>query len=196
VTVLLAKLYAEQLILIQEKVSGEELPNNIPDLMILYLNEINRGVFEGKIDDSIVHRDAKIIAWECLKQNYRPTHALIADVCDAIGGDDPIGRLRYLENRLRLIHTSQPAQDRIRYLLDPLAEYLAGLYVIETNANKEDKWKEFLTYGLDVQGAPAAIRGFLLAIRDCCVARQNDVNIPDFVIIEINLLFTQDVHEE
>ncbi|MGA2403265.1 MAG: HEAT repeat domain-containing protein [Syntrophobacteraceae bacterium] len=186
-TVLLAKLYAEKMIHVQEAESGEELPNTIPDLMIDYLNEINRGVTEGKLDDRTVHRDAQTIAWECLRQNYRPTHARISDVLAKLTGNDAPNRLKYLEGRLRLIQTIQPAQDRVRFLLDPLAEYLAGLYLIDTNADSEEKWREFLSYGTQAPGTPVAIRGFLLAVRDCCIAKHADKFIPNFVVDELNV---------
>ena len=186
VTVLLAKLYAEQMILVREGKSGE-LPNTIPDLMIHYLNEINRGVSEGKLEDSIVHRDASTIAWECLRENYRPTPARITDISAALGGNDTTSRLKYLEDRLRLIQTIQPVKDRIRFLLDPLSEYLAGLHLIEINTNNEKKWREFLDRGTRIPGAPESIKGFLLAVRDCCIARQAETEIPGFVVDELNV---------
>ena len=62
-TVLLAKLYAEQMIASKER-AQDKLPENIPDLMLDYLNELNRK--EPELSDWAVHRAAKIIAWECL----------------------------------------------------------------------------------------------------------------------------------
>jgi hypothetical protein len=80
----------------------------------------------------------------------------------------------------------QPAQDRVRFLLDPLAEYLAGLYLIGINADSEEKWREFLSYCTQVPGTPEAIRGFLLAVRDCCIAKHTEKSIPDFVVDKLN----------
>ncbi|HTL90347.1 MAG TPA: HEAT repeat domain-containing protein, partial [Leptolyngbya sp.] len=74
ITVLLARLYAEQMIAKKEGSEGI-LPDNIPDLMLSYLNELNRDTAEHEPDNLTVHEDAKIIAWECLKHYYRPAPA-------------------------------------------------------------------------------------------------------------------------
>jgi len=187
ITVLLAKLYTDQMILLHEgKLGGDNL-NTIPDLMTSYLNEINRGVIEERLDDRTLHRVAEIIAWECLKQHFWPAPAQIDDICNSLGGNDALNQIIYLENRLRLIKRIEPAQDRIRFLLDPLAEYLAGLYLVNTYAANEDRWRQFLDYGANIPGAPETIKGFLLAVRDCCVARQPERNIPSFVVEELNV---------
>ena len=72
ITVLLAKLYADQIIAKKEGTTDGNLPNNIAELMLHYLNQLNRSVTEKKFSDFTVHKDAKIIAWECLKPTYRP----------------------------------------------------------------------------------------------------------------------------
>jgi len=32
---------------------------------------------------------------------------------------------------------------------------------------------------------PAAIQGFLLAVRDCCLAKGAEAKVPDFVAVEL-----------
>ncbi|NEP11231.1 MAG: HEAT repeat domain-containing protein [Symploca sp. SIO2C1] len=192
ITVLLAKLYAEQLIAAKENTAAAAgtttitpLPNNIPDLMLSYLNELNQEVKEDKLDDRSVQEDAKAIAWQCLKSTYRPSTAMRKDALAALDGDDAETRLQYLEDRLRLIQTIGPAQDRIRFALDPLAEYLAGLYVLELGGDSRGQWRKFLAQGAAVPGAPVAIQGFLLAVWDCCLAKGTEVKVPDFVAQEL-----------
>jgi hypothetical protein len=48
ITVLLAKLYAEQMIAAKEGPAESILPDTIPDLMLSYVNEVNRGVDRPK----------------------------------------------------------------------------------------------------------------------------------------------------
>ena len=72
ITVLLAKLYAELLISAKEGLRETDLPDNIPDLMLSYVNELNRGAGKDEPDNRSVHRDLKAIAWECLRQTFRP----------------------------------------------------------------------------------------------------------------------------
>jgi HEAT repeat protein len=193
ITVLLAKLYAEQLIGVKDGTSttvGAQglaplLPNNIPDLMLSYLNELNQDVTGDKFDDRTVQQDAKAIAWECLKQTYRPATAKREEALAVLGGDDAEARLKYLENRLRLIQTIGPAQDQIRFALDPLAEYLAALQLLEHYGKNQGQWRKFLSQTDAIPGAPTVIQGFLLAVRDCCLAKSAEAKVPDFVAQEL-----------
>ncbi|MFB2976854.1 hypothetical protein [Microseira sp. BLCC-F43] len=194
ITALLAKLYAEQLIAakvgsIQElPLQLPQLPDNIPDLMLSYLNELNRDLTGDKFDNRTIHQDAKTLAWQCLKQIYRPAAAKREDAIAALGGDNAEARLKYLETRLRLIQTIGPAQDQIRFSLDPLAEYLAGLYLLDVYGKDEGLWQQFLQEAAAMPGAPESIKGFLLAVRDCCLAKGKEAKVPDFVAEELGNL--------
>jgi HEAT repeat protein len=185
ITVLLAKLYADQMITAKEGLSEDKLPDNIPDLMLSYLNELNRAVVDRKLEDRIVHHDVKLLAWECLKPTFRPTAARNDDAMAALGGIDANAHFRYIEDRLRVIETVAPARNRFRFLLDPLAEYLAGLRLVELYGENREAWRRLLDEASSKQGAPEATRGFLLALRDCCIARGNETKIPEFVEREL-----------
>ena len=106
ITVLPAKLYADQMIAAKDGTTDGNLPENIPDLMLSYVNEVNRGLDEHKQEDRTVHHIVKAVAWECLKRTYRPTPAPRQDVLAALAGaPDAEGLLTYLEARLRLVQT-------------------------------------------------------------------------------------------
>jgi HEAT repeat protein len=187
ITVLLAKLYAEQMI---AKKDGSEgiLPDNIPDLMLSYLNELNRDVTEEEPNNLTVHEDAKIIAWECLKHYYRPAptkREAILEALQAQTGADEEGsktRLKHLEKRLRIVQAIGPAQDQICFALDPLAECLAALHLVELYGNHQDLWDDWLVQADAMPGAPESIQGFLLAMRDCCLTRSAEIDVPDSVL--------------
>ncbi|NJK52289.1 MAG: HEAT repeat domain-containing protein [Leptolyngbyaceae cyanobacterium SU_3_3] len=191
ITVLLAKLYAEQMIAKKEGIAEENLPDNIPDLMLSYLNELNRDAAEDEPDNLTVHEDAKIVAWECLKHYYRPTPAkretILAEM-EAITGttsDDVKARLKHLEKRLRVIQAIGPAQDQICFALDPLAECLAALHLVERYSNQKNLWDSWLHLSDSMPGAPESIQGFLLAMRDCCLTRAAEIDVPDYVLEEL-----------
>ena len=173
ITVLLAKLYAEQMIGAKERTEDGNLPENIPDLMLNYVNEINRKVEQNKVEDRTVHRIAKAIAWECLRTTYRPTPAKRDEVLASLAGESNAGELlKYLEDRLRLIQTVGAGRNQIRFALDPLAEYLGGLHVVEHYGEREEWWRAFFTQADALAGTPQAIGGFLLAVRDCCCGEE------------------------
>ena len=183
ITALLATLYAEHMILLKEGVVEGDLPRNIPDLMLSYLNKLNRSAKEGRLDDRDVHHIAKKVAWECLRHTYRPIPARYDDVLAVLGGgDSAVAHIKYLEERLRLIETVGAGRDRIRFALDPLAEYLAGLYLLEQRGEDEEAWRQFFRKADTMDGAPKAITGFLLATRDCCFAKSAETRIPGFVL--------------
>ena len=194
ITVLLAKLYADQLVAAKEGLEAEDLPDNIPDLMLCYLNRLNDSVKEeNKPDNLTVHADAKAIAWECLKREYKPQSANYEDVLKAIASpnendgdkkDKAKVRLKYLEKRLRLIRTKEPGY-KVLFDLDPLAEYLASLYLVDCYGEDQEKWSEFLAEADSKLGAPEGIKGFLLAVRDCYLAKVPDAKVTDFVPEEL-----------
>lgn len=155
-------------------------------LMLSYLNELNRDVTGDKLDDRTIQEDAKAIAWECLKGTYLPATAKREAALAVLVGDDTETRLKYLEDRLRLIQTIGAAQDQIRFALDPLAEYLAGLHLIDLYGKNQGQWRKFLAQINAMPGTPAAIQGFLLAVRDCCLAKGTEAKVPDFVVQEID----------
>ena len=187
VTPLLAKLYAEQLVALSERGEAlENLPASVPDLMLSYLNNLNRDRQEADPDDPTVHRAAAITAWECLRKTYRPGQGKKEDIRAALRTVDLSDELpAYLENRLRVIRTIAPAQTHVQFVMDPLSEYLTGLRLVELYGNGEEKWRGFLDQADRMPGAPEAIKGFLLAVRDCCEAKGAEHGVPDFVAEEL-----------
>jgi HEAT repeat protein len=191
ITVLLAKLYAEQMIVSKEGVNDGQLPENIPDLMLSYLNELNRDRNPHEPENRTVHQVAKIVAWECLKQAYRPAPTKRGTLLVALQQQleveeaSAIAWLDHLEKRLRILYTVGPAQDQVCFALDPLAECLAALYWVEHQGQDVASWTNWLMQADAMAGAPQSIQGFLLAMRDCCLSRSLELDIPEFVLDEL-----------
>jgi HEAT repeat protein len=180
ITVLLAKLYADQLIAKKEGTTDGNLPENIAELMLYYLNQVNRSVTENKSSDATVHKDAKIIAWECLKPTYRPAAANPQNAIIALGEDTAESRIKYLEEKLRIIQTKGVAHDQIHFALDPVAEYLAALHLLDINGKDEIKWQDFLKVA-DSQNSQEGIKGFMLAVKDCYLDKIPGAKDTDFL---------------
>jgi HEAT repeat protein len=185
ITVLLAKLYADQMIAVKVGTMADNIPNNIPELMLHYLNQLNQAVAENRLGNRTIHHDIKIIAWECLKHTYQPAIAEREAVLAALGYEDAESHLDYLEKRLRVIQTIGVSEEHIRFALDPLAEYLASLYLIELYKSNELSWHDILT-DLDEKRATKNIQGFLIALSDCCLSNKEQLQIPDFLIEKLN----------
>lgn len=189
ITVLIARTYVEQIIAAKEQSTDRDLPRNLPDLMLGSVKNLNDKVKDGKLETHQVISVAKLIAWECLKQTCRPTAAKRDDVLKALKDEaNSETLLKYLETRLQLIQTTGVGADQIRFTLDPLAEYLAGFYLIEHCGENNLMWQEFLDKAQEQPGAPETIKGFLLAVRDCCVEKGNEYRVPEKINDELALL--------
>ncbi|MEZ2321715.1 MAG: HEAT repeat domain-containing protein [Microcoleus sp.] len=165
VTVLLAKLAADQLI------AGKPLPTSIPDLMLKSLDVLSDPVqhHEFKPDNRTVYRDAEAIAWTCLQSTYCPNTAsrnAIMEVLTKNSKAEIPQRLNYLATKLRVVDIVGEGKDQIRIALDPMAEYLAGLHLINLYGNKDSDWRKFLKKAGEFD--KLAIQGFMLAVQDCC----------------------------
>lgn len=181
-TVLLAKLYADQMIAAKERKVTDGLPQNIPDLMLSYLNYLNRGFDDGSFTDQDVQRGAKVIAWECLKETYRPIVARLQDVLDALGTNGlDRALIEYLEQQLRLLQKVGPEHDAIQFTLDPLAEYMGALYLMKTYGDDLEKWQAFLLKASQVSETMEEIKGFLLAIQDCYATKMPGSEVPGLI---------------
>jgi HEAT repeat protein len=183
VTALIAKYYAEQMIVFKEGVVGSELPRNVPDLMLMYLHALNRNAPKDAPDILVLQRAAQCVAWECLKQSFRPSSASRTEVLSALGGEvQGVSILTYLDRGINLVKQSEFGSS-VRYSIDPLAEYLAGFHLVNTFGSSEKKWRKFLSMADEKEGAPESIKGFLLAVRDCCltIGAEPPHNVPEFV---------------
>ncbi|KST64509.1 HEAT repeat domain-containing protein [Mastigocoleus testarum] len=202
ITALLAKLYADQLI--ATKVEGvQQVPlqksENIPDLMLWYLNELNRTVLSDyRLTNPTIQQDAKVIAWECVKRTFQPTDAQRDKILASLQGDDAELRLIYFEKRLRIIQTTDVAQKKIRFALDPLAEYLAAMHFVElcqhsNNHQEHNPWNDF-SYKLN-EGLIKInlIKGFCVALYDYC---QILVEKEDEPVLEVARFILQQFEKE
>jgi HEAT repeat protein len=78
----------------------------------------------------------------------------------------------------------------IRFTIDPLAEYQAGLCLVEDYKDDAQKWHNFLAEAKSKPGCRDDIKGFLLAVRDCCLTKgsKGSKKVPDFVAEELGKL--------
>ena len=188
ITALLACFYIDHMIREREGAGGI-LPDSVPRLMLSYLNQLNRSIeAPNKRDDQEVQRDAQAIAWACVKPTYRPNWIKKKEAVAALAQtgevDSAKARLDYLETRLQFLQSPDPGTDT-RIILDPLAEYLAAAYLVEHHCQQPDPeaaWQDFLNSVdqklVKANETPEIVRGFLLALRDCCLDDAQNEGIP------------------
>jgi HEAT repeat protein len=188
ITILLAKLYAELMIVQASGTSIDDLPATIPDVMLSYLNELNSGALEKVFDDRTIQQDAQLLAWACLQTTYRPKPIQREAALTLLSGDNAKERLNHLENRLQLLQTVGSAKDQVRFILDPLAEYLAGSHLIKIHTNDETAWQGFFHKANEFQ--PEEIQGFMQAVHDCCYLASAEGKITETVVNQFALVQT------
>ena len=190
ITVLLAKLYAERMINAKESSSvSDRSLDNIPDLILDHLAKLHRqAITDTPILYATIQEDAKFIAWKCLEQDFKPSHVERAAIFKE-ERKDAEACLEYFEKHLHLLQRVGYDKNQIRFALDPLAEYLAGLYLVENDCkDNEESWRKFLGEVENKPGAREDIKGFLLAVRDCCLAKGTAVKVPGCVAQELGKL--------
>ena len=188
ITALMAKLYAEQMITVKKEVTSlDDLPDSIPDLMLGYLNWINRNRTDEDPDHRTIHSLSKVIAWASLEETFRPSDALLSVIQSALPDEQNLDKkLSYMSEKLGLIRFVGHSLNRIRFTLDPLSEYLAGLRLLELYGSENEQWRRFIVEADQKEGAPEAIDDFLIAVIDCCNSEGKVYDIPDFVVEELN----------
>ncbi|WP_051470159.1 SUMF1/EgtB/PvdO family nonheme iron enzyme [Fischerella sp. PCC 9605] len=186
ITILLVKLYADQMIAAKEGEFTEDLPDNVPDLMLQYLDELNKST-QGELDNQKVHEIAEVVAWKCIEPSFKLESAGCTEVLKALESLESVAEtakenaqkhLKYLERRLSLVRVKNQT---LRFSLDPLAEYLAGLYLVQNYRDDQAAWNNLIEAANDKPGFPEEIKGFLLALRDCCEVKGKQFHVPDFV---------------
>jgi HEAT repeat protein len=167
ITPLLARLYAEQLA--NTIAFKREVARNIPDLILGYITTLNRERRSEDPDDVTLHRAAELTAWECCRHTFNAGYARkekVMNVLAAQGGLRP-ELLDLLEKRLQLVRTIPPAETHIEFTLDPIAEFLAGLWLVHSLQGEGD-WFEFLRQADCSASSPESVSAFLAAVLECC----------------------------
>jgi hypothetical protein len=189
VTALLAVLYLNLVVARKEgSVTGTELdpPRNVPELVLKYVNLLNK----TSRDNTEVQKDAKILAWFCVRGNLQPGDVDI-DIDDPLtqfARGDIEERVQYLREDLGLIANVGPNARRIRFVLDPVAEYLGARYVLEKAGQRPSALEETLNR-LESFG-PLAVdhAGFIIALDECIKAEPGRFGITAEQIARIERL--------
>ncbi|OLE40997.1 MAG: hypothetical protein AUI36_24865 [Cyanobacteria bacterium 13_1_40CM_2_61_4] len=154
--------------------------------MLEYLNDINRLAGGADPNDRTIQRVAKIIAWECLKETFRPGDAKRDVILEELKSEtNPEELLDYCERVLRLIYTTGVEKDRLRFALDPLAEYLAGLRLVDIYGANKVSWDSFFRKLDGACESKEQTREFLDAVRDCCLVKLDDKGFQSYVVAEL-----------
>jgi HEAT repeat protein len=193
VTPLLAELYAKAVVKAwRNQASLRGLPSSIPELIMQYVDDLNASG-PAQVDTLKLHRVAKRAAWESVRIMLRPGPASKQALIEEGTADQSTAQiLNSIEKQMQII---EPLPDfRFQFALDPLAEYLAALYIVEQNGSDTQQWKEFLANADAIQGAPLETLDFLTALADC-IRWKVDLKVSAEVLDAIEFRVDQARHQ-
>jgi hypothetical protein len=173
VTVLMAKLFAELV------ATAGPIPTTNPDLVMEYLNHLNETRSAGDPDNLTLQRASASAAYACLIKTFSPKPTLREEVLAAIGLPNADQLLDYLE-RLGIVQVSGAGR-LVKFMLDPVAEYLAAIRIVEMKGADEVAWTALLAEpSLAIENTDL-VRGFLHALAEAIRARE-EMRVPSSVI--------------
>lgn len=182
VTVCLPRIYAELVLHRKRENQNLTLPSCIPELMVRYLEFLNRNPLDGMPTNDVVYEAAKTLAWVSIRQYFLPSALTHAVATAALGSDAAsAGCLEHLV-LLGLVRHEKGHPDLLRFSLDPLAEYLAGLWLVTNYRDNEMPWQEFMHTAQGKYALTKEVGGFLCAVLDCCTTYCQEFRISDSII--------------
>ena len=124
-----------------------KLPNSIPEAFFEYLISVNPiGNVPNKVSNEEIQVGAELVAYLSLGDNFIPQDVSKRIVSAKLKEEDLINEKRDTLKRLIangiLIERTYANDVFIRFTLDPLSEYLAGMYWAKQCGREKQKWEE------------------------------------------------------
>jgi hypothetical protein len=204
ITVLLAKMFAEEMANAVEynedgPIVMRQLPDlspNISEMMIRYIDELHRYETREGPELRRVHEDLRRIAWSCVEPTLVPgevPYSVIEQELMNAGleRDAIAARLDYYAQGLGVLRYAAAGKETLRFALDPVAEYMAGLHLLDLFGGDEDLWRPFMErVERSVAESPNEDWSFLSALLSCCKAVGQRAGVSEEVITKLEK-FTQ-----
>jgi HEAT repeat protein len=176
----IARLYAKQLATWQELGYKGKLPDNVPEMMLLYLSQLSSRSHLQTVDRRTLQHLVKQLAWESVRTEFRPL-PIGMEAANKIlsayrsGRPDNPDSLTYLFE-LGLLHTA--GSNQISIVPDAFTEYLAALQVIDDYGPRADLWSDLISRLGQFPTGIDGIRSFVAALWDCCLTQGPVVETP------------------
>jgi hypothetical protein len=160
VTPLLARLFAIQL----AKGNMSETDRlSSAEITLSYVRDLNDGAGDTGLDTRALFSAASSLANAAVFPALQPAAILWDRAVEAVGDETA---LQVMKERLTLIQSVGLTEDRLAFVLDPVAEYLAALYLVDRNGTDASRWRDTFEdmeqKGVDTRAA----EGFLVAINE------------------------------
>jgi len=168
-TPLLAKLFVAHLISCRREEASWK-PTDVPHLIRSHIDRLNEKVQGVHAENAHVQRCCEALAWECIRGEFKPVSidwpTAVRALLRAGGIEADIG---HLGKGLKIIRYEKEGHP-VRFASDPVAEYLAAMHFTAACMSDPSGFVELLQEARRKPGSPQSVSGFLMALRDCCLA--------------------------
>jgi HEAT repeat protein/energy-coupling factor transporter ATP-binding protein EcfA2 len=191
----LAKIYAQELAAWQELGRRGKLPENVPDLVVIYLNQLGRSA-TGALDGRTFQRMLKRIAWKSIRRTFSPAPIARSALQTTLNSSVLLRAQQtdYFQHLSKTGVLRRWGSASIVVAPDIFAEYLAGLYILECR-NRPAMWDALLAR-LKQPSTATESDGFVNALWDCCRINGPALGVPLEVIESlVETLHLTDSHE-
>jgi len=157
--------------------SLDDLPTSLPDVYVQYLKQVNpKTSASNSLSDDEMLRVAKTLGKLALQPNYMPKEFSPEAARDALQSNgwasfDPIDPIERLKSNGVLFHREIGPYTRLRFALDPIAEFLGAFAYAEECGANQDSWNRILESS---EAAP----GFQIALKLIHQAYGSDLGWP------------------
>jgi hypothetical protein len=186
ITPLLVKLFIDNAVGHVQKHPSDwlsDLPLSVPETFLDYLARVDSAGKNLKSVDPEMLKAARELANCSLDSTYTPRDFFREDAEQRLteAGINTTLIDRLISNTV--LEEYQPGGIRIlRFTLDPLAEYLTALYLLNKFRANEVQWNVWLKTIRHTGGFPSSMRGFLVALEVCAKTYSAQFNPPDSVV--------------
>lgn len=159
-----------------------DAPQSIPALICSYVDQISESV-KSPYRQHEVHDLLQTVAWECVRASFHPGSASVKHLHSVLGSNAE-KKLTFAVEKLGLVQMTGLSKDQVRFALDPLAEYLAAIAMIQKLGGKKAAWTPELDR-LELILKERRGQAFAHALVDCCKAELGTA-LPTTVVARID----------
>jgi chaperonin GroL len=185
VTPLLIKIFVDNAInIFLTHGSFRELPASVPETLLEYLRRVNPQGIEtpNRLGNDKMIFAVRLLAPCSLGTDYIPREfyrdEAEAALKEAGMSEENVDIISRLVTNGVIIERSVAGTKILRFVLDPLSEYLAALYWLDRLRSDKTRWDDWLQYLTTITGFPSSITGFLIALEDCITTYRASFKIP------------------
>ena len=159
----------------------EALPTSVPEMVLDDLRRTNPQDGPHRIEDKDLIAAAKILGMVSLGERLVPgdffENGAQSALAEAGAADGVLDRL---EANGVLVRREPGGMRLYRFSLDPIAEYLAALRLLDRLGRDETAWSDWL-HRLAMLPERASAQGFVEALTNVVIAYESDLSIPSLV---------------